>query len=73
MQIADMSYPRSDFGTVVLDDKIFVIGGIDDCTVKNFIEYYNENSNDWIDARQETTWDSSVYLWACVIMDLPNV
>jgi hypothetical protein len=50
----------------VLDDKIFVIGGLKDRTVKNAVEYYNEKSNEWIDARHITTWDVSVYLSACM-------
>jgi kelch-like protein 10 len=72
MQIPDMSYPRRRFGTVVLDDKIFVIGRRIDVTYEIAVEYYNEKSNEWIDARHITTW-VGVYLSACVIMGLPNV
>jgi hypothetical protein len=42
-----MSIKRCAMATAVIDDKIFVIGGIDNNVVMNRVESFSEEENKW--------------------------
>jgi N-acetylneuraminic acid mutarotase len=45
--IPDMSMRRSDMATLVIDDKIFVIGGKYHNGATNRVECFNDEENEW--------------------------
>jgi kelch-like protein 10 len=72
MQISDMPHTREKFGIAVIEDTIFAVGGLYHNTkINRTVECYDENSNEWIAARNLNV--PLVGLSACVIKDLPNV
>ncbi|KAJ8946772.1 hypothetical protein NQ318_018981 [Aromia moschata] len=74
-EIPEMLTPRSNFATAILDEYIFVIGGFNDRFVSgsatiNYVEYYDNESNEWYDAASMNVSRSA--LSACVVHGLPN-
>jgi N-acetylneuraminic acid mutarotase len=45
--IQSMRTPRSLFATVVMDDKIFAIGGFNGKTITRSVEYFDKRTNEW--------------------------
>ncbi|ENN74765.1 kelch-like protein 10 [Dendroctonus ponderosae] len=70
MEMSDMMTPRSNFGTVILDDCIYVIGGFNGSTTINYVEYFDMETGEWMDAASMNLNRSA--LSACVISGLPN-
>ncbi|XP_050300520.1 kelch-like protein 10 [Anthonomus grandis grandis] len=70
IEVSGMMTPRSNFGTVILDDYIYVIGGFNGSTTINYVEYYDRELDEWMDAASMNLNRSA--LCACVISGLPN-
>jgi hypothetical protein len=45
--IPDMLHARSNIATAVIDDRIFAVGGYDGVNSTRYVEYFDENSNQW--------------------------
>ncbi|XP_050311908.1 kelch-like protein 10 [Anthonomus grandis grandis] len=70
MEGSEMTTSRSNFGTVILDDYIYVIGGFNGSTTINYVEYYDVETDEWVDAAPMNLNRSA--LSACVISGLRN-
>ncbi|CAH1130998.1 unnamed protein product [Ceutorhynchus assimilis] len=70
IEVSDMMTPRSNFGTVILDDNIYVIGGFNGATTINYMEYYDIEVDEWVEAASMNLNRSA--LSACVISGLSN-
>jgi hypothetical protein len=46
-EIPSMRTPREDFATVVMDDKIFAIGGSTGNTANKSVECFDKRTNEW--------------------------
>jgi kelch-like protein 10 len=69
--IPDMSMERCDMATAVIDDKIFVFGGIDHNRSTNRVECFNDEENEWCEATAMS--EARRRLCAVVVSGLPNV
>ncbi|XP_053320281.1 kelch-like protein 10 isoform X1 [Spea bombifrons] len=62
---------RSNFGIEVVDDLIYVIGGFNGFTTTFKVEYYDEKTREWYDAKDMSIYRSA--LSCCVVPGLPNI
>jgi hypothetical protein len=46
-EIPSMRTPRSRFATVIMDDKIFAIGGSTGSNASSSVEYLDKRANEW--------------------------
>ena len=68
--MANMSIPRSNFASAVLENLVYVIGGFNGVTTIADVEAYNPTTNSW--ERRMILNKTNTGLSACIVTQLSN-